>query len=190
MPEQPDPVAAGFSPGVHQGRQACTALLRQLLTALAPPADAAVPDARSPVRSPTPSLAAAREVWLIDRQFSDWPLDDPLVLSALGTWLRQGGRRLQIVGLDFDATARGLPRFARWRRDWMHAIDVFRPVDGDLPATLWGVLVAPVLLQRLDAPDWRVRVATDPVRALAARTEVADFLQRCEPSWPATTLGL
>jgi hypothetical protein len=50
------------------------ALLRQLLTALAPPADAAVPDARSPARSPTPSLASAREVWLIDRQFSDWPL--------------------------------------------------------------------------------------------------------------------
>lgn len=186
MTHQPDPAVAGLTPGVHQGRQACTALLRQVLTALAPSVGATVPDAHSPM----PSLASAREVWLIDRQFNDWPLDDPLVLSALGAWLRQGGRRLQILGVDFDDTARGLPRFARWRRDWMHAIDVFRPVDGELPATLLGVLVAPVLLQRLDARDWRVRVLTDPVHARTAQTEVADFLQRCEPSWPATTLGL
>ena len=161
-----------------------------MLTALAPRAGVAVPGAHAPASPLALSLASVREVWLIDRQFNDWPLDDPLVLSALGAWLRQGGRRLQIVGVDFDATARGLPRFARWRRDWMHAIDVFRPVDGALPALLWGLLVAPVLLQRLDAPDWRLRAFTDPVHARAARAEVADFLQRCESCWPSTTLGL
>lgn len=190
MAHQPDPVVAGLTPGLHQGRQACTALLRQVLTALAPAAGVAVPGAHALASPSALSLASAREVCLIDRQFNDWPLEDPLVQSALGAWLRQGGRRLQIVGVDFDATARGLPRFARWRRDWMHAIDVFRPVDGELPAALLGVLVAPVSLQRLDAPDWRLRVFTDPVHARTARTEVADFLQRCEPSWPSTTLGL
>lgn len=186
MPNQPDPVVSGLTPGVHQGRQACTALLRQVLIALAPPADPAVPDALPPA----PSLASAREVWLIDRQFNDWPLDDPVVLSALAAWLRQGGRRLQIMGVDFEATARALPRFARWRRDWMHAIDAHRPVDGLLPPALRGLWAGPVRLQWLDAPDWRMRVITDSVQVRALQTEVADFLQRCEPAWPSTTLGL
>lgn len=190
MPDLPDPAAALLTPGVHQGRQTCMALLRQVLTALAPSAEAAVLAAQPPAPAPAPALASARELWLIDRQFNDWPLDDAAVLSALGAWLRQGGRRLHILGVDFDATARGLPRFVRWRRDWMHVIDVVRPVDGELPATLRGLLAATVLLQRLDAPDWRVRVLTDPVHVRAARTEIADFLQRCEPSWPSTTLGL
>lgn len=190
MPDRPDPAACGLTPGVHQGRQTCMALLRQLLMALAPPAAAVAGDVLAPAPSTGPSLASLREVWLIDRQFDDWPLDDALVLSALGAWLRQGGRRLQILGVDFNATARGLPRFARWRRDWMHTIDVHRPVDGELPAALRGLLASSVLLQRLDAPDWRVRVITDPVHVRAARTEIADFLQRCEPSWPSTTLGL
>lgn len=182
MPDQPDPVVSRPTPGVHHGRQTCTALLRQVLTALAPPADPAVPEA--------PSLASTREVWLIDRQFNDWPLDDPLVLSALGAWLRQGGRRLQVLGVDFDATTCALPRWVRWRQVWSHAIDVHRPVDGLLPPALRGLWAGPVRLQWLDAPDWRMRVITDSVQARAFQTEVADFLQRCEPAWPSTTLGL
>lgn len=182
MPSSSAPTSWLPTPGVHQGRQTCTTLLRQLLTALAPRTDAAAADA--------PSLVTAREVWLIDRQFNDWPLDDPLVLSALGAWLRQGGRRLQIMGVDFDATARALPRFARWRRDWSHAIDVHSPVDGLLPPALRGLWAGSVRAQWLDAPDWRMLVLTDSVQVRNFKTEIADFLQRCEPAWPSTTLGL
>jgi hypothetical protein len=156
--------------------------LRQVLTALAPHTD--------PAASVAPSLALTREVWLIDRQFNDWPLDDPLILAALGAWLRQGGRRLQVMGVDFDATARALPRFARWRRDWMHAIDVYRPVDGLLPPALRGLWAVSVRMQWLDAPDWRMVAITDSVQVRTFKTELADFLQRCEPAWPCTTLGL
>lgn len=182
MPSPSDPVAGLPAPGLHQGRQTCTALLRQVLTTLAPRTDPAASDAAS--------LSPTREVWLIDRQFNDWPLDDPLILAALGAWLRQGGRRLQVMGVDFDATARALPRFARWRRDWSHAIDVHRPVDGLLPPALRGLWAGSVRMQWLDAPDWRMQVFTDSVQVRSFRTELADFLQRCEPAWPCTTLGL
>lgn len=182
MPDQPDPPAAWIKPGVHQGRPACAALLRQVLNALAPLAEPSPPD--------TPSLAAAREVWLIDHRFDDWPLDDPQVLAALGAWLRQGGRRLQVLGVDFDATARALPRWVRWRRDWSHAIDAHRPVEGGLPPALRGLWLDGLGLQRLDAPDWRLCLFTESVQVCAVQREIADFLQRCEPAWPATTLGL
>lgn len=176
MDEPATPLPA---PGIHLGRQACTQLLRQVLMALAPPED---PDAAS--------LSGAREVWLVDPSFSEWPLDDASVLSALAAWLRQGGRSLHIVGLDFEATARALPRFARWRRDWVHAIEVQRPADGQLPAAMRGLLAAPVMLQWLEAPDWRMRLVEHAGLARATASQYADFLQRCEASWPANTLGL
>lgn len=162
--------------GLHQGRQACTALLRNMLLGLAPAAC-------------TP-WGGVREVWLADPDFADWPLDEPEVHGALAAWLRQGGRQLRIASLQFDKVARHHPRLARWRRDWSHAISAWSPTEGGLPCDVRGLLVAPLWLQRLDAPDWRMACTGDVPRAKAVQAEIADFLQRCEPSWPATTLGL
>lgn len=162
--------------GVHQGRGDCAALLRQALLGLAPS-----------VASP---WGAVRSVWLADPDFADWPLDDPAVLDALAAWLRQGGRHLRMVGLQFDKVERRRPRLARWRRDWSHAISVFTPTDGDLPADLRGLLAAPLWLQWLEAPDGRLRCSTDGRQARLVDASIADFLQRCTPAWPATTLGL
>jgi hypothetical protein len=165
--------------GVHQGRQVCGDLLRQALLGLAPTATGgALP------------LAGTRLLWLADPDFADWPLDEPAVLSALSAWLRQGGRQLRLAGEHFDTTARLHPRLARWRRDWTHAIEIVAPSEGALPPDLRGLLAAPLWLQWLDAPDWRIRCSTDVVHARAIQAQIADFLQRCEPAWPATTLGL
>lgn len=162
--------------GLHQGRGDCAALLRQALLGLAPAA-----------ASP---WGAVRTVWLADPDFADWPLDEPAVLDALAAWLRQGGRQLRMAGLHFDKVERRHPRLARWRRDWSHAVSVVRPIEGDLPADLRGLLAAPLWLQWLEAPEPRLRCSTDIRLARAADAVIADFLQRCEPAWPATTLGL
>ena len=180
----------GPASGVHRGREVCRDLLRQGLLGLhsdnwAPLVAAAAADSPGAIVRRAP-----RQAWLVDRQFSDWPLDEPSVLDSLSAWLRPGGRVLRIVGIDFDTTAHALPRFARWRRDWSHRIEVLTPVDGQLPAPLRCLLVGAVAWQRLDAPDWRLRVLTEPAHIRAVEEQVADFLQRCEPAWPATTLGL
>ena len=180
MDSNHEPVA--HPAGVHQGREVCRALLRQALLELGEPEP---PAADSAPRRPSP-----RSVWLIDRHFADWPLDEPLVLDRLSAWLRRGGRGLVLVGLDFDTTARALPRFARWRRDWSHRIEALRPADGLMPAALRGLVAADLAWQWLDAPDWRLRQLTNPVQICALCEELADLLQHCEPSWPATTLGL
>ena len=165
--------------GWHAGSRACTELLRQGLLALAPaqPTDA-------------PSWANVQRVCLIDPDFADWPLDELPVLAALTAWLRQGGRRLQLLGVDFETTARALPRLSRWRRDWQHAIDVFQPQAGGLPPALRGLLASPYLLQWYEAPESRMRVSCDALQTRATAAEIADFLQQCEPAWPSTTLGL
>ena len=182
--------ASRLVPAVHRGREVCRALLRQALLDLGaavslPPLPPPPPTTEAP-----PPRQQPREVWLVDRHFADWPLDETAVLNSLAAWLRSGGGRLVIVGLDFETTARALPRFARWRRDWSHRIEVLSPADGLLPAALRGMVVAGVAWQWLDAPDWRLRQLTNPLQIRAVYEEVADFLQRCEPAWPATTLGL
>lgn len=187
----PDDLAAGPArgdgrprspPGIHQGREACRALLRQSLLSLGEPAG--VPPDHGPAQP------RARVAWLVDRHFADWPLDEPAVLDKLSTWLRPVGRCLYLVGLDFELTARALPRFARWRRDWSHRIEVLRPSDGQMAASLRGLVAGEGVLQWLDAPDWRLRCLKDPVQVRAVEEQLADFLQRCEPAWPVTTLGL
>jgi hypothetical protein len=174
-------------PGVHQGREVCRARLRQALLDLHPPEPSA---AERSTAEPAAPRQRAREAWLVDRHFADWPLDEVPVLDSLSAWLRPGGRSLVLVGLDFDTTARALPRFARWRRDWSHRVEVWRPVDGVLPASLRGLLAADAAWQWLDAPDWRLRHITNSVQVRPLHEQVADFLQRCESAWPATTLGL
>lgn len=170
------PDAAGApAPAVHRGRAAGTTLLREALLGLAPPTDPA---------------AGPRRALLIDTDFADWPLGEAEVLDALARWLRLPGRQLTLVALDFEATARAHPRLQRWRRDWSHAITALAPDDGVLPADVRGLLAGRCVLQRLDAPDWRLRAFTDPVHSQAMHEACAAFLQRCTATWPVTTLGL
>ena len=187
MPPVPAPLPTN---AVLQGRQACSALLRQvLLNAVRP---AAIPTAAPEPADPAPPALPAPSgiLLLIDRDFYAWPLDDPQLLQGLADWLRLPGRRLRIVALDFDAVVRSHPRFARWRRDWSHRIEALSPADGLLPPGLRLLAAGPVLLQWLDAPDWRLRLITDGLQRQSLHEQCADFLQRCEPAWPATTLGL
>jgi hypothetical protein len=176
-PTEGDPSDTAAS--LHQGREVCRGVLRQALQGLAAPL---LPGAS--VRD------LPRDAWLIDRQFGDWPLNDSAVIDSLSAWLRPGVCRLHLIGLDFDASARALPRFARWRRDWSHRIDVHRPAEGPLPPGLRGLHVGGTAWQWQDAPDWRLRTLNDAMQVRAMQERIADFLQQCEPAWPVTTLGL
>jgi hypothetical protein len=170
---------------VLHGRVACTAQLRDLLCGLGGPMAGQPPSAPGQASPPAP-----REALICDIDFAAWPLDDPAVLNSLASWLRPAGRRLTIIVRDVDATARLHPGFARWRRDWVHRIVVWQPVDGLLAPGLRLLLAGAVAAQWLEAPDWRLRLVTDPVHLAALHAQCADFLQRCAPAWPVTTLGL
>ena len=177
---------------VLQGRSDCTAQLRTLLCGLAPmPPGASTDVGTAPAWMFDPLPA---RVLLSDSQFADWPLDDPVVLASLSAWLRPPGRALQLVGQDFAAVARRFPRFARWRRDWAHRVEVWQPTDAEWPAGQRLLLAPTLAAQWFDVPSARtiarLRLITNAVHVRALHTQSADFLQRCEPAWPVTTLGL
>ena len=168
-----------------QGLAACRAALRDSLLALAP---ASEPQA---LAGPGPQdVLPPHRVLAIDRDFAAWPFDEPDVLQALARWLRQPSRRLVLIGTDFDTTALRLPRFTRWRRDLVHRIDCWRPVDGLIPEDQRGLLAGDFGWRWLDTRDAQLQGLTDRVQRQAFEVGVADFLQRCEPAWPVTTLGL
>lgn len=133
----------------------------------------------------------ARTLWCIDPDFSTWPLDDAAWLAGLTALLRRPGRRVVMLAACWDGVPRRHPRFTAWRSDWVHALETRVPPPE---------LVAGVPSVLLD--DGALSVALlDPERLLGrasteARTrwhwwERADaVLQRSEPGFPVTTLGL
>jgi hypothetical protein len=131
-----------------------------------------------------------RRVWLVDPDFAAWPFGDAAVIDAMSAWIRSGGRRMTWIGADFAAVERSHPRLVPWRRQYAHAIDAYRPVEGeqvDWPS--WLILERTALVLD-DRERWRGRTLTEPQR-LRELCEAADaLLQRCEPAWPGTTLGL
>lgn len=178
------PPAEAPLPEHHQGLQACRSALQGSLLALAPLGADGQPAAA------VPAHPVAAQIWCVDHDFGAWPLDAPEVLQALTAWLRAPGRRLVLIGVDFEATAQRLPRFARWRRDLGHRIDAWRPTEGGVPDDLRGLLVGTTAWRWLATQDVQLQQITNPVHRVAYRARIADYLQRCEPAWPVTTLGL
>ncbi|MCK6419319.1 MAG: hypothetical protein L6Q73_00185 [Aquabacterium sp.] len=163
--------ADGREPALLHGRTECLHALRQtLLQSL---------DDGSP------------DVWWLDPDFVDWPLDDGDVIDALTRWARPAGRSLRLIGGRFDVTAHRHPRFARWRRDWSHRFEAWTPVDpaqiADLPTLL---VCARVGVEILDRIQWRARLLSQPQQVKQAREHCEILRQYCESAWPATTLGL
>lgn len=125
-----------------------------------------------------------------DPGFAGWPLDEPAVLDSLTQWLRPRGRRLQLVVQHVPALAQAHPRFARWRRDWVHAIETWQPQDpqADAVPALW--LAPGLAIERVEGEPWRARLLSEG-RALQALRVLSDaLLQRCEPAWPVNPTGL
>lgn len=133
----------------------------------------------------------ARCITCVDANFEHWPLDEPLLLQALTAWLRRPQRRLVLLAASYAEVPQRLPRFTAWRRDWAHAIQALQPPQewaADLPTLLLDDRHMAVHL--IDPVHWRGRASLD-VRARVLWQERIDaVLQRSEPAFAVTTLGL
>lgn len=132
----------------------------------------------------------ARRLVFVDPDFADWPLDDTELHASLTAFARLPGRELVLLASSFDAMQRQCPRFVVWRRVWGHAVAAWRPADDEV--SLPSVLVADrtIAVELLDRVDWRGRVLSDDRRIHRLADEIDVFLQRCEPTFGASTLGL
>jgi hypothetical protein len=134
--------------------------------------------------------AKPRELLIVDADFSPWPLGELAIVDALTSWIRLPGRRLRLLGSRFDVVARDQPRLAAWRRSFAHAIECFTPTDveaADVPSLL---LSDGVGLELLDRERFVARQADDRRWLVLQRERTDALLQRSEPAWPVTVLGL
>lgn len=132
----------------------------------------------------------AREMWWVDTDYLEWPLDDPATLEALTQWARPHGRQLRMVGLDFTPVARRHPRFADWRRHWSHRFEALRPIESERAELPTLLLAGQQAIEVLDRERWRARWLRTPTEWRALHEQSEAIAQRCEPAWPSTTLGL
>ncbi len=136
--------------------------------------------------------AAARRIVWVDRDFAEWPLDDPALHADLSTWLRLPQRRLVLLAADYTVLPRSHPRFVGWRRLWSHAVEAWSPSDEavakDLPTL--AIDEGAVCLHLADAIHWRGSAVLDKRAARLWRDQIEAVLQRSEPAFPVSTLGL
>lgn len=131
-----------------------------------------------------------RDLLIADADFSPWPLGDADVVEALTRWARLPGRRLRLLGSRFDVIERDQPRFAAWRRSFAHALECQLPGEvepTDMPSLL---LADAVCIELLDRERWQARCSDERRWLVEQRERIDAILQRSEPAWPMTALGL
>jgi len=136
------------------------------------------------------AASPAREIWLSDQDFADWPLGERQVVEHLSRWA-QSHRRLTLIAHDFDEVARRHGRWTEWRRQWAHVVECRSNQELEAGQHPTICLVADLLSVRLSDPvRYRGMVSTEIADAVACREAIDAVLQRSIETFPATTLGL
>ncbi len=133
----------------------------------------------------------ARRLVLVDPTFEHWPLDDASVLQTLTQWARLPGRQLTTLAARYDEVPRRHTRSTAWRKDWAHVFQALQaPTEfaADLPTLLLDDRKLSVHL--IDAVNWRGRAALDARARLLWQEKIDVVLQRSEPAFAVTRLGL
>jgi hypothetical protein len=131
-----------------------------------------------------------RELLMCDRDFADWPLNEVAVIESLTQWA-SNHRSLTVLAESFDEFPRRHPRWVSWRRTWSHIVSCQSNQElesGQMPT----LLLAPGLLtvRLVDTVRYRGSVSRSTADAVQGREQFDAILQRSEPAFPVTNLGL
>ena len=136
------------------------------------------------------ALVGCREIWLVDDDFSDWPLGERAVVDDLTHWASMH-RSFTIVARSFDEISRRQARWVTWRRQFSHVVQCRTNNDleaGQMPSIL---LIPGLMSVRLhDHVHYRGVASREAADAVQWRELIDAVLQRSEEAFPATTLGL
>jgi hypothetical protein len=133
----------------------------------------------------------AREMWWMDRDFAEWPLDSDEWIQTLTEWLKLPGRRVTLLAADFGVIERVHGRFVQWRRNWTHGVHGRRPLE--LEAASMRSLYADdagsavVLHDPARFAGWAGHRGTE---CAEMRRQVDAILQRSEEAFPSLVLGV
>lgn len=136
---------------------------------------------------------AAREGWreliLSDADFEDWPLGERAVAESLQAWAN-GGRRMTLLACGYQQVLRQHARFVQWRATWSHIVTPLACANADpldLPSAIWS---PGWVLERRERERCIGHCGAEPERRVQLRENLAAWLQKAVPAFPATTLGL
>jgi hypothetical protein len=134
--------------------------------------------------------AGAREIFIVDPNFSEWPLNEPAAIEMLDRWV-DSRRSLTVFAHAFDELARRQLRFVAWRRQWAHVVHCRS--DPELEAEqVPSLLLVPgqTCLRLLDRVRYRGTMSDRAVDLTECRETIDALLQRSAEAFPVTTLGL
>jgi hypothetical protein len=132
----------------------------------------------------------AREIFIVDPTFADWPLNERAVIDILNRWVGSG-RVLTVLGHSFDDFARHQLRFVEWRRQWAHIVQCRHDPDLEAEQIPTLLLVPGITVVRvLDRVRHRGTASQRAVDLTEAKESVDALLQRSVEAFPVTTLGL
>nr|WP_210546799.1 hypothetical protein [Rhodoferax sp. PAMC 29310] len=129
------------------------------------------------------------EIILSDADFSDWPLNQTVVIESLNAWA-VAGRRLTLLATGYDEVHRHHPRFVAWRRTWGHLIEARvcdEPARGDVPSAIWSPAW---FMHRTDPVHQSGLCGTDPALKARVREALSERLRASTTGFSASILGL
>lgn len=136
------------------------------------------------------AAVGARDIWLSDEDFADWPLGERDVVDALARWAHSR-RRLTLLAHTFDEVSRRHGRWTEWRRQWAHVVECRTNQEIEAAQIPTICLISDVYSVRLsDAVRHRGLVSQEAADAVACREAIDAVSQRSIETFPATTLGL
>ncbi len=160
-----------------------------------PPLDAPITsrgDFRAAVKRALTQAAAAgaRQLWLTDPTFTDWPLSEPDVIEQFTRWA-EPQRRLVLLAGSFEDLSRRHARWAEWRRHWAHVVECRSNPEVEIDKVPTVLLAAnTVCVRLLDREHYRGSTSTAAAALVRARETVDAVLQRSAETFAVTTLGL
>ncbi|PPE68887.1 hypothetical protein IS481_11555 [Caldimonas thermodepolymerans] len=132
----------------------------------------------------------AREIWLCDVDYADWPLGERAVVDSLARWAHSH-RRLRVLALHFDEIVRRHARWVNWRRDWAHIVEC-RSIENLRPEQVPRAWLAPGLhgVRLLDDRLYRGVAENRAASMLRAAEALDELWHQGTDAFPVYTLGL
>ena len=132
----------------------------------------------------------AREIFMIDPTFVDWPLNERAVIDTFALWVGSG-RSLTLMAHRYDELPRRHMRFVEWRRNWSHVVRCRADEDLEeqqIPTLLF--VPGQVCLRMVDNVNYRGTLSGKAADLAFGKEAVDALLQRSTEAFPVTALGL
>lgn len=133
----------------------------------------------------------ARQIWMVDADFDDWPIGEQEVVDDLKQWaLTSHLGRCVLVAANYERfIARA--RWLEWRKTWGHRVTCLKAPDEWVPR-MPSLMFVPgrLSVERLDLTEHRGLISRDPGQWVSCQERCDAISQRSTEALPITTLGL